>query len=141
MTRFVAAETQTLHLDLLTYDFQLQSLSKALGPILKTFRQREFYDDPRFHASFAWALLDSDQQNASASEEGSPAPHAHPPNQPSDVLATDPEFSTIPHFPPSLIPQLQRDFSRELLKPGVGTFEAEEINVQIGKEVSRWKLI
>ena len=140
MTRFVAAETQTLHLDLLTYDFQLQSLSKALGPILKAFRQREFYDDPRFHASFAWALLDSDQQNASAFEESSRQPDTHPPNQPSNV-PTDPEFMTIPHFPPSLIPQLQRDFTRELLKPGVGTFEVEEINVQIGKEVRKWKLI
>lgn len=36
---------------------QLQALSDALIPILAQYRQKLFYDEPRFHASIAWALL------------------------------------------------------------------------------------
>jgi hypothetical protein len=34
---------------------QLKALSDALTPTLKWMRQKEFYEDARFHASFAWA--------------------------------------------------------------------------------------
>src|ERR1700720_1202236 len=33
-------------------------LAEALNMILRSFRQNEFYTDPRFHASIAWALLE-----------------------------------------------------------------------------------
>lgn len=48
-------------------------------------------------------------------------------------------FPTIPSFPASLIPRLQRDFSRELVS--VGSFEADEVHVRIGKEVKKWNLL
>ncbi len=49
-------------------------------------------------------------------------------------------FPSIPCFPSSLVPELTATFAREIVRTGVGTFEAEEVHVRIGKEVSRWKL-
>lgn len=67
-------------------------MSEALVPMLRTIRQKEFYSEPRFHASIAWALMtisttpipdnrDSDRQDenrntapVSHSKRGSPAP-------------------------------------------------------------------
>lgn len=40
------------------------AMAAALAPILKTLRQKTFYADPRFHASFAWALLDQHQSHS-----------------------------------------------------------------------------
>jgi U6 snRNA phosphodiesterase len=46
------------HFIIVDLSFQLRALSEALTPTLHSFRQKEFYTDPRFHASIAWALLD-----------------------------------------------------------------------------------
>ncbi|KAH9914182.1 U6 snRNA phosphodiesterase Usb1 [Epithele typhae] len=106
---------------------ELRGLSDGLKPTLQSLRQHEFYEKPRFHASIAWALLDgsSPPGDGQCSE---------------DVDAQNCDFVTIPSFPPSLVPQLQREFCGELVKPGVGTFEADELHVRIGKEVTKWKL-
>jgi len=46
-------------------DIQLRGLSDALTPTLHSFRQKEYYEQPRFHASFAaWVLLDRPAQNS-----------------------------------------------------------------------------
>ncbi len=130
------------------------SLVQGLAPALRAIRQKEFYDDPRFHASIAWALLDGSKspgspltQNDTLSESPQPSGPGHdtPTGSPSPSNTTTPtsavlEFPTIPCFPPSLMPQLQAEFCGELVRRGVGTFEAEEVHVRIGKEVSRWKL-
>jgi len=49
---------------------ELRALSDALTPTLRLFRQKEFYADPRFHASIAWALLDA--RTVDSSSSGSP---------------------------------------------------------------------
>ncbi|KAI1798470.1 hypothetical protein LXA43DRAFT_968762 [Ganoderma leucocontextum] len=133
-----------------------KSLVQGLAPALRAIRQKEFYDDPRFHASIAWALLDGSKtpgspltQNDTPSESRQPAlraqdtaarsPSPGNPTTPTSIVPA-PEFPTIPCFPQSLIPQLQAEFCSELVRQGVGTFEAEEVHVRIGKEISRWKL-
>ena len=140
-------------------EVQFRSLTHALGPTLRSLRQKEFYDDPRFHVSIAWALLDGAQghPSASPSSEASPAPTTAPSPgteekpllltptaQPArDISAAERStaaFPTIPAFPPSLVPRLQEQFRPELVLPQVGGFEAEEVHVRIGKEIRRWRL-
>ncbi|KAI0764719.1 U6 snRNA phosphodiesterase Usb1 [Fomes fomentarius] len=123
----------------------LKSLSNALGPTLRSLRQKEFYEDARFHVSIAWALLDGAQDLppvSTAPESHSTVSHASTGSTsdnspPQSSMATT--FPTIPSFPASLIPRLQRDFSRELVS--VGSFEADEVHVRIGKEVKKWNLL
>ena len=51
---------------------QLRALSDALTPTLHSFRQKEFYIDPRFHASIAWALLDTKPINLPSGSKSIP---------------------------------------------------------------------
>lgn len=111
---------------------------------MRSLRQQEFYQDPRFHASIAWALLDN-VTDASAKSPKSPTPAADPATKPTSGGETpgdeaEPTFIKIPHFPLNLVSELQQEFRHELVKTGVGAFEVEEVHVRIGKDVSRWKL-
>ena len=63
-------------------------MCKTLSPALQHLRQKIYYDQPRFHASIAWALLD------------------HPGSQ----------AATIPHFPTDLVPQINKQYQEELSK-------------------------
>ncbi|RPD65182.1 hypothetical protein L226DRAFT_543431 [Lentinus tigrinus ALCF2SS1-7] len=115
-----------------------KELSDSLTPALRSIRQKEFYEQPRFHISIAWALLDGSRDSA-------PAPTSEPLPSPAEastppLVSSGDIFRTIPSFPPSLVPQLQTEFGRELVSPMVGTFEAEEVCVRIGKDVGKWKL-
>ncbi|KAF9493542.1 hypothetical protein BDN71DRAFT_1508509 [Pleurotus eryngii] len=106
---------------------ELKELSKGLTPILKPLRQKAYYPEPRFHASFAWALLQSTQQ------EGSP----------SNAVATtlpSAEFRAISQFPTDLVPELNRTYRSRLSSASVSTFTVENIHVKIGKEESKWRL-
>ncbi|OSD02417.1 hypothetical protein PYCCODRAFT_1390116 [Trametes coccinea BRFM310] len=112
-----------------------KELSERLTPTLRSIRQKEFYQDPRFHASIAWALLDGTARAVSQQVQG--------PEQGRDRPSTTErleDFPTIPGFPPSLIPQLRAEFSQQVVDPSVGRFEAEEVHVRIGKEISKWRL-
>ncbi|KIM78488.1 hypothetical protein PILCRDRAFT_98387 [Piloderma croceum F 1598] len=51
---------------------ELRSLSEALTPTLHSLRQKEFYTDPRFHASIAWALLDAKSDAAFSGSKSIP---------------------------------------------------------------------
>ena len=132
---------------------QFKSLVEALAPALRAIRQKEFYDDPRFHASFAWALLDGpeapgspktqdnilfDSRQSVVPAQETPTGSSSPGNIPPTSSA--PVFPTIPYFPQSLISQLKAEFCNDLVRQSVGTFEAEEVHVRIGKEISKWKL-
>ncbi|KAI0718424.1 hypothetical protein C8T65DRAFT_804065 [Cerioporus squamosus] len=108
----------------------LKELSDSLTPALRSIRQKEFYEQPRFHASLAWALLDGSRPSGTTRSASEPTP----------PVSIEPTFPTIPSFPPSLVSQLQKEFGRELASPVVGTFEAEEVCVRIGKDVRKWKL-
>ncbi|KAI0643076.1 hypothetical protein C8Q79DRAFT_1013049 [Trametes meyenii] len=129
----------------------LKDMSNELTPTLKNIRQKEFYQDPRFHASIAWALLDNLPTSSTITTGAGPSKPISASHEPQtgtspDADASKPastpdsEFPTIPHFPASLIPELRATFVQELVRPGVGTFEAEEVRVRIGKELSKWRL-
>ncbi|EPQ54718.1 hypothetical protein GLOTRDRAFT_94143 [Gloeophyllum trabeum ATCC 11539] len=118
---------------------ELSKLSAALTPHLQLLRQKSFYSEPRFHASFAWALLSSapvaDESHSAISTsriEG----HLQSPSQNRDASA----FPTIPALPVDLVPKLNSAFASQLASPHVGSFEVTEVCVKIGKVVSRFKL-
>ncbi|KAJ7577458.1 U6 snRNA phosphodiesterase Usb1 [Mycena floridula] len=89
---------------------ELKALAAALTPTLHSFKQKEYYAEPRFHASIAWALL-----------ERGPAPS---------------EFQTIPSFPTNLIPELTPKYQKIMASKSI---EAEELTLKIGKEVFEWR--
>lgn len=120
---------------------ELRALSDALTPTLQSIRQKEFYTNPRFHASFAWALLDRHASKAS-SEEG---------NEPENIRISSPaslspepvpeaDFPTISHLPHDLISTINDRHRAKLSAPKTGTFDVSEVTVKIGKEVCTWCL-
>ncbi|KAI0325050.1 hypothetical protein GY45DRAFT_1330864 [Cubamyces sp. BRFM 1775] len=128
---------------------ELKALSDDLTPILKSIRQKEFYQDPRFHASIAWALLDGSRTETpkleSESAERLPAQQREEPRNSGDLRPAAPStgddpFPTIPCFPPSFVQDLREEFVRQLVNSSVSVFEAEEVHVRIGKDVSKWRL-
>ncbi|THH10423.1 hypothetical protein EW146_g8379 [Bondarzewia mesenterica] len=139
---------------------QLRALSDALSPLLRSLRQKPYYEHPRFHGSLAWALLDPSTPQAQASHDAkvaSPSPPSPslavdtdtpssewPPESSSQskspsLAAPGPPFPTIPGFPPDLVASLNAEFGNEIAS-GVGVFEVEEIQVRIGKEVFGWNI-
>ncbi|KAH9922637.1 uncharacterized protein B0H18DRAFT_1017184 [Fomitopsis serialis] len=138
---------------------QLKILSDGLIPALRSLKQKEFYTEPRFHASFAWALLHGTYPSATTTENStSPSAAATPsPGPLSASMSTDPThpesnsgktaaesspniFPTIPRFPPSLVHSLNDEFGEMLRARHVGTFDAREVHVKIGKDVFKWTL-
>ncbi|KAH9891950.1 hypothetical protein C8Q73DRAFT_746942 [Cubamyces lactineus] len=127
----------------------LKALSDELTPILKSIRQKEFYQDPRFHASIAWALLDGSRVSTPRPVPNPPEHLTHnvrdelkesdDPGSMATASGYDP-FPTIPCFPASFVQDLRDEFVGQLVHSGVGMFEAEEVHVRIGKEVSKWRL-
>ncbi|KAI0317646.1 hypothetical protein OF83DRAFT_119093 [Amylostereum chailletii] len=175
---------------------EIRAFSDALSPILRAFRQKEYYATPRFHASFAWALLDPPSMTAGTSGDIAPSygqnPPTPPPCTPADGLSSQPTnkipearlpgpvspmspesstalpggttsshagyptpsqimdlptvfapfsrgFPSIPHFPPSLVPELNRTLGNHILDRAAA-FDVTEVRIRIGKEISRWKL-
>lgn len=128
---------------------QLRKLSDDLTPTLRSIRQKEYYAYPRFHASFAWALLDNasasiplNTSKASALSLGIDGTLSNPPCESSShVTSSDSpdSFSTIPALPDNLVASLNAEFGKALLTM-VGHFEVEELKVRIGKDVFGWRL-
>lgn len=143
---------------------QFKEMSDELVPTLRSIRQKEFYKEPRFHASMAWALMATlaepsreilaNQRTGSPSsfprndEEGLARPTQKTQTNLNSTRSTPPikdqmrgsRIETIERFPEDLIPTLRRDFGETLIDPKVGTFEVTTLCVRIGKEVSSWKL-
>ena len=121
----------------------MKALSDDLTPILKSIRQKEFYQDPRFHASIAWALLDGSR--TSAPKLDSHSLERDKIEEDGDLASKDASsgsdpFPTIPCFPASFVQDLRDEFAGQLVNSSVGVFDAEEVHVRIGKEVSKWRL-
>ncbi|KAF8967106.1 hypothetical protein BDZ97DRAFT_1903514 [Flammula alnicola] len=129
---------------------ELRSLLDELAPALQAIRQQEYYVNPRFHASIAWALLckaqgTSDSRSVtsdsictpfvSSEELGDPSSRSTP-EAPSTVV-----FPTIARLPPEEIKVLNDRYSAELSSPKVGAFDVGSITLKIGKDVSSWRLI
>ena len=80
-------------------------------------RQKEYYTEPRFHASVAWALLDRQPRKSFEENE----------------IDLDAQFPTIPSFPPSLVQDLTSNFGVTLSKLGI--FQVTQVSIRIGKDV------
>ncbi|KAI0250463.1 hypothetical protein BJV78DRAFT_1219396 [Lactifluus subvellereus] len=113
---------------------ELRALSDTLTPALQSFRQKEYYDQPRFHASFAWVLLDRPAR-ASVSEAPEPlapplaaAPWEGPTN------GNESSFPTITCLPENIIPALNAELGSQL-NGSAGIFEAGEVRIRIGKDM------
>lgn len=132
LTRRIRADTST----------QLRALSDALTPALRSFRQKEYYERPRFHASFAWVLLDRPLAASRDSTSQSPEPLD---SLSFAALSGDPasedqnSFPSIPRLPESIIPALNAELGSQL-KGSAGTFDVGEVRIRIGKDVSSWGL-
>ncbi|KAH7925889.1 hypothetical protein BV22DRAFT_1033489 [Leucogyrophana mollusca] len=136
---------------------EMRKMSDALGPALRSIRQKEFYRDPRFHASIAWALLEAnlpssisptcgasepvtvssapfgDYTTPTSTESGSSSRSA------SQSSSAD-QFVRIPRFPSDLVPSLNETFGARLASAKIGSFDVESIVVKIGKDIFTWPL-
>jgi len=118
---------------------KLRALSDALAPTLRSFRQKEYYEQPRFHASFAWFLLDRPAQRSPAQtvEDSEPLPIATPLGDPAREN-TD-SFPTIQRLSENIIPALNAELGSRL-KGTAGVFDVGEVHTRIGKDVFSWAL-
>ncbi|KAG6865503.1 hypothetical protein C0991_001933, partial [Blastosporella zonata] len=102
----------------------------ALTPTLKAIRQKEFYTDPRFHASIAWALLDH-QNSKNMIADTSPTVVTDTstvlPNPDDAELVAELAFPTIPSLPKDLVSALNDLFSERLSAVTTGTYDVETI--------------
>ncbi|KZT20018.1 hypothetical protein NEOLEDRAFT_1165226 [Neolentinus lepideus HHB14362 ss-1] len=134
---------------------QLSSLSTALTSLLRSLRQKSFYSEPRFHASFAWALLSGASSGTLSSDDtlsftNKPCPSSETEtlssskvtagNPASTIVPSTSLFPTIAALPASLVPDLVSGYALQLASPHVGSFEVTHMFVKIGKSVSRFKL-
>jgi hypothetical protein len=109
---------------------QLRALSDTLTPTLLSFHQKEYYEQPRFHASFAWVLLDRPVE----SESPEPTPLTASRSSEDPCL-----FPTVPRLLEMIIPSLNDTMASEL-KGEAGIFEVGEVRIRIGKDVFGWEL-
>jgi hypothetical protein len=119
---------------------QLRALSDALTPALRSFRQKEYYEQPRFHASFAWVLLDHPAVRDSTSQSPEPLDSLSLSTLSGDAAGEDPKsFPSIARLPESIIPALNAELGSQL-KGSAGTFDVGEVRIRIAKDVSSWGL-
>ncbi|KAF9075746.1 U6 snRNA phosphodiesterase Usb1 [Rhodocollybia butyracea] len=123
-------QTRTfLSLDVGSGHSELQLLSNGLLPFLSNLRQKEYYAIPHFHASIAWALLDTNTTNVATPEEEQRSQAEHPS-----------AFRKIPQLSPSLIATLNAQYASTLSSKSCSVFEVQNLCVKIGKDVSFWML-
>jgi len=136
---------QEAHADIML--LQLRSLAGALAPALRAIRQQEYYVNPRFHASIAWALLSRSEDTLSleSNVDCICIPSAESEDSISSPTSTPGDgaeaFPTISHLPPELITSLTKRYSARLASPHIGVFDVEKVIVKIGKEITSWRLL
>lgn len=115
---------------------QLQCLAEALSPVLQGIRQKEYYTNPRFHASIAWAHLDRlDNEDNLDLVTVSPSKSSKLEND-----GGEDELHSVPHLPNELLTALNERYCTRLTSPKTGMFDVEKIHVKIGREVFSWHL-
>ncbi|OJA21492.1 hypothetical protein AZE42_03281 [Rhizopogon vesiculosus] len=135
---------------------ELRNMLSALSPTLQSLHQRDFYSQPRFHVSIAWALLDPDTSvNGNVDAQGQPGTYegATPAEGTSDnnffgsgdngESSKEPRierFRSIPRFPSELIPTLHQRFGARVSSEHTGGFNADTVAVKIGKDIFSWPL-
>ena len=114
---------------------EYRALSDALAPTLRSFRQKEYYEQPRFHALFAWFLLDRPSQRspAQALEDSEPLPVATPLEVPAREN-TD-SFPTIQHLSENVIPALNAELGSQL-KGTAGIFDVGEDSCAVSEHLN-----
>ncbi|KAF8264724.1 hypothetical protein EI94DRAFT_1737710, partial [Lactarius quietus] len=100
---------------------ELRTLSDTLTPTLLSFHQKEYHEQPRFHASFAWVLLDRPPQSTH-SEAPEPTPIPSSPSFGDRSTDDTRSFPTVPRLPETIIPALNASLGSEL-KGSPGIFE------------------
>ena len=115
---------------------QLRALSDTLAPTLLSFHQKEYSERPRFHASFAWVLLDRPPQSTPSEMTEPPTRLPASPSLGSDDTRL---FPTVPCLPETIIPAVIVGLGSEL-KGSAGIFEVGEVRIRIGKDVFGWEL-
>jgi hypothetical protein len=126
---------------------QLRSLSDALTPVLQAIRQQGYYANPRFHASFAWALLHRPLELKSVTSDNICTPPAASEEfqvASSDCMAKtleDGSFPTIACLPPEVLKSLNERYAKQFSAPKVGAFSVDSITLKIGKDMNSWRLI
>ncbi len=111
-----------------------------LTPTLRSFRQKEYYEQPRFHASFAWVLLDHPVQGPPSqisSESLEPLPTATPSEDP--AIENICSFPTISRLPENIVSALNAELGSQL-KGNAGVFDVGEVCIRIGKDIFGWAL-
>ncbi|KIM43234.1 hypothetical protein M413DRAFT_26402 [Hebeloma cylindrosporum] len=129
---------------------ELRSLSDALTPVLQAIRQQGYYANPRFHASFAWALLHRPQGpvelKSVTSDDVCTPPAASEDLQvaSSDCTGKAPDpssFPTIACLPPEVVKSLNERYGKQFSAPKVGAFNVDSITVKIGKDITSWRIL
>ncbi|KAH9011805.1 hypothetical protein EDB85DRAFT_2040503, partial [Lactarius pseudohatsudake] len=111
---------------------ELRALSDTLTPTLLSFHQKEYYEQPRFHASFAWVLLERPPQPTPSETLEPPIPLPASPSL-GDCPSEDTSlFPTVPRLPETTLPVLNGALGSQLKGPA-GVFEVGEVRIRIGK--------
>lgn len=121
-----------------------------MTPSLRAIRQKEFYVDPRFHASIAWALLHQSTVISGISSSSDCTEGGSLKRTDEDQVVTSADsslipqdsstFPSIPQFPSTLVPSLIEKYGPTLTRANVASFEVTEIKVKIGKWLGGWEL-
>ncbi|KAH0832236.1 hypothetical protein J3R83DRAFT_13210 [Lanmaoa asiatica] len=131
---------------------ELRRCLDLLEPTLRLLRQKEFYVDPKFHTSIAWALLQKTPTSsniASLSIAGEldeialpdcAAPEEQQAPSPGVIEQPSNNFHRIPHFPHALVPSLNEVHAVKLSQARTGGFVVDRISVKIGKDIFTWPL-
>src|SRR5258708_18238764 len=138
-------------------------MSNGLIKLLTYLRQKEYYTEPRFHASIAWALLSSgaglplnhpidvseaDSSDAasrdSLSRDSAPRLSGNIPSflggnsTPPTECTSSAVFPSISCIPDSLADRLEHEYGNELRR--VGRLDIDRVSGKIGKEIFTWEL-
>jgi len=133
---------------------RLRAMSNGLIKLLTYLRQKEYYTEPRFHASIAWALLSSeidvseaDSSNITSrdglSPDSVPRPNGDIPpflggNSTPPTECTSKTFPSTCRIPDSLVDRFEHEYGNELRR--VGKLDIDRVSVKIGKEIFTWEL-
>jgi hypothetical protein len=113
--------------------FKSGILSNSVSAIVSRYRQPGYYPTPKFHASFAWALLDKSTSTdglASKSETEIDTQYSE-----SGPFLNRASCTPIPSFPVDLVDKLEEKFGEKLRR--IGKVDFDRICVKIGsKDIS-----
>ncbi|KAJ3739408.1 hypothetical protein DFH05DRAFT_1407242 [Lentinula detonsa] len=145
-------ETRTfLALDVGSGHHELKSLSDGLLPFIANLRQKEYYAEPHFHASIAWALLRATPTCSKVVNERpdsrvsltvanllSPVRNGSPSS--TQVLPSTNDFEQILQLPASLTATLNEQYASRLSSKSWSAYDIRDLCVKIGKDVFSWRL-